>query len=106
MNQTLNSQLSTGPSVPGDVQVQLTPGRSLDLAVYWQSVHGADTYTAVSSTGQNCSSSDLYCIISPLNCSQNHTITLVASNQAGTSDPSNPEDLLTCIFYSHMNAHT
>ncbi|XDV27992.1 hypothetical protein PO909_031420 [Leuciscus waleckii] len=85
----------TRPSVPGDVLVQLTPGRSLDLAVYWQAVRGADTYTAVSSTGQNCSSSDLYCIISPLNCSQNHTITLVASNQAGTSDPSNPEDLLT-----------
>ncbi|KAK9980103.1 hypothetical protein ABG768_013500 [Culter alburnus] len=85
----------TRPPVPGDVQVQLTPGRSIDLAVYWQSVRGADEYIAVSSTGQNCSSSVLYCIISPLSCSQNHSIIVVASNEAGTSDPSNPEDLLT-----------
>ncbi|XP_067309402.1 fibronectin type III domain-containing protein 7 [Pseudorasbora parva] len=85
----------TRPPVPGDVQVQLTPGRSIDLVVNWQSVHGANTYIALSSTGQNCSSSDLYCIISPLSCSQNHSITVVASNQAGISDPSHPEDLLT-----------
>ncbi|XP_051557588.1 fibronectin type III domain-containing protein 7-like [Myxocyprinus asiaticus] len=85
----------TRPPVPGDVQVQLTPGRSIGLEVYWQLVHGADSYFAVSSAGENCSSSDAFCIISPLNCSQNHTITVTASNQAGPSDPSAPEDLLT-----------
>ncbi|TRY81827.1 hypothetical protein DNTS_000530, partial [Danionella cerebrum] len=73
----------TRPPVPGDVQVQLSPSRSIDLAVFWQSVRGADSYIAVSSTGQNCSSSDLYCIISPLSCGQNHTITVVAQNTAG-----------------------
>ncbi|XP_050948089.1 LOW QUALITY PROTEIN: fibronectin type III domain-containing protein 7 [Labeo rohita] len=86
----------TRPPVPGDVQVQLTPGRSIDLAVFWQIVRGADTYTAVSSMGQNCSSSlDAYCIISPLSCSQNHTITVTAENEAGPSEPSAPQDLLT-----------
>nr|XP_021323692.1 fibronectin type III domain-containing protein 7 isoform X1 [Danio rerio] len=86
----------TRPPVPGDVQVQLTPGRSIDLAVYWQSVRGADGYIAVSSTGQNCSSNEeVYCIISPLSCSQNHSITVVAQNAAGYSDPSQPQDLLT-----------
>ncbi|XP_016121672.1 fibronectin type III domain-containing protein 7-like, partial [Sinocyclocheilus grahami] len=84
------------PTVPGDVQVQLAPGRSIDLAVYWQVVRGADAYTAVSSTGQNCSSSlGTYCIISPLSCSQNHTISVTAQNEAGPSEPSAPQDLLT-----------
>lgn len=98
---------STGPPVPGEVQVQLTPGRSIDLAVNWQVVRGADGYTAVSSTGQNCSSSlGTYCIISPLSCSQNHTITVTAENEAGPSEPSAPQDLLTCRFYSHTHTHT
>ncbi|KAK2900553.1 hypothetical protein Q8A67_008668 [Cirrhinus molitorella] len=86
----------TRPPVPGDVQIQLTPGRSIDLGVYWQIVRGADGYTAVSSLGQNCSStSEPYCIISPLSCSQNHTITVTAENAAGPSEPSAPQDLLT-----------
>ncbi len=97
---------STGPPVPGEVQVQLTPGRSIDLAVNWQVVRGADGYTAVSSTGQNCSSSlGTYCIISPLSCSQNHTITVTAENEAGPSEPSAPQDLLTCRFYSHTHTY-
>ncbi len=98
---------STGPAVPGEVQAQLTPGRSNDLVVIWQVVRGADGYTAVSSTGQNCSSSlGTYCLISPLSCSQNHTITVTAENKAGSSEPSAPQDLLTCRFYSHTHTQT
>ncbi|XP_055057194.2 fibronectin type III domain-containing protein 7 [Misgurnus anguillicaudatus] len=85
----------TRPPVPGAVQVQLMQGRSVGLEVFWQLVRGANFYFALSSTGQNCTSLDGYCVISPLSCGQNHTITVYASNEAGLSDPSNPEDLLT-----------
>ncbi|XP_036412617.1 fibronectin type III domain-containing protein 7 [Colossoma macropomum] len=86
----------TRPPVPADVQVLLTPSRSLGLAVYWQAVRGADLYYATSSTGQNCTASgESFCIISPLNCSENHLVTVTAQNQAGPSSPSQPEDLLT-----------
>ncbi|KAI7809502.1 fibronectin type III domain-containing protein 7 [Triplophysa rosa] len=85
----------TRPPVPGAVLVQLMPGRSVGLEVFWMQVQGADSYIALSSTGQNCSSLDAYCVISPLSCGQNHTVTVTASNEAGPSEPSNPEDLLT-----------
>ncbi|XP_017578738.2 fibronectin type III domain-containing protein 7 [Pygocentrus nattereri] len=86
----------TRPSVPGDVQVLPTLSRTLGLAVYWQAVRGADLYYAVSSTGQNCSAfKESSCIISPLNCSENHTVTVTAQNEAGPSSPSQPEEMLT-----------
>ncbi|XP_072525244.1 fibronectin type III domain-containing protein 7 [Salminus brasiliensis] len=86
----------TRPPVPGDVQVSLTLGRSLGLAVYWQAVRGADLYYAQSSTGQNCTSSgETFCVISPLNCSEDHMVIVTAQNEAGPSSPSQPEALLT-----------
>ncbi|XP_066511250.1 fibronectin type III domain-containing protein 7-like [Hoplias malabaricus] len=86
----------TRPSVPEDVQVSLSLTRSLGLVVYWQPVRGADIYYAESILGQNCTSyGDPFCIISPLNCSENHLVTVTAQNQAGPSSPSEPGDLLT-----------
>ncbi|XP_030629000.1 fibronectin type III domain-containing protein 7 [Chanos chanos] len=86
----------TRPPIPAEVQISLMPGRSLGLVVFWGSVRGADGYVAQSSNGQNCSSTmETYCVISPLGCGQNHTITVTAENQAGPSEPSTPEDQLT-----------
>ncbi|KAI4885461.1 hypothetical protein NFI96_014413, partial [Prochilodus magdalenae] len=97
----------TRPPVPGDVQVSLSLSRSLELYVYWQAVRGADLYYAVSSNGQNCTASgEMYCIISPLNCSENHMVTVTAQNEAGPSSPSQPEALLTCTCYTNTHKHT
>uniref|UniRef100_A0A3B1J6D9 Fibronectin type-III domain-containing protein n=1 Tax=Astyanax mexicanus TaxID=7994 RepID=A0A3B1J6D9_ASTMX len=84
------------PPVPGDVQVSLTL-RSMGMAVYWQPVRGADLYYAQSSIGQNCTSTngEPYCIISPLNCSENHLVVVTALNEAGPSTPSQPEAQIT-----------
>ena len=87
-----------GPPTPGLVQVMLTVDGSQDMAVHWESVHGADRYLALSTTGQNCTSSDSYCVISPLSCGQNHSISVTALNRAGPSSLSQPEDFLTCKY--------
>ncbi|KAM9458968.1 fibronectin type III domain-containing protein 7-like [Salvelinus alpinus] len=85
----------TRPLSPEAVQVFLTQTRSGGLAVYWQMVHGADVYLARTSTGQNCSASERFCMISPLSCGQNHSVTVTAENSAGTSNPSDPEEFIT-----------
>ncbi|CAB1317135.1 unnamed protein product [Coregonus sp. 'balchen'] len=85
----------TRPLSPEAIQVLLTQGRSVELSVYWQTVRGVDDYLARTSTGQNCSASERYCIISPLRCGQNHSVTVTAENSAGRSDPSDPEDFIT-----------
>ncbi|XP_034153636.1 fibronectin type III domain-containing protein 7 isoform X2 [Pangasianodon hypophthalmus] len=86
----------TRPPVPAGVQVSLTLERIMGLAVYWEAVRGASLYFALSSMGQNCTSmGDPFCIISPIGCSENHTLTVMAENQAGPSSPSQPKDLLT-----------
>ncbi|KAF4076633.1 hypothetical protein AMELA_G00217260 [Ameiurus melas] len=86
----------TRPPVPAGVQVLLTLERIMGLAVYWDAVRGAKLYFALSSMGQNCTSTgDPFCIISPIGCSENHTLTVMAENQAGPSSPSHPQDLLT-----------
>ncbi|KAJ8384528.1 hypothetical protein AAFF_G00204430 [Aldrovandia affinis] len=85
----------TCPPTPGSVQVTLTADGSHDMTVHWEAVHGADRYLALSTTGQKCTSSDTHCVISPLSCGQNHSITVTAINQAGPSGPSQPEDFLT-----------
>ncbi|XP_026998952.2 fibronectin type III domain-containing protein 7 [Tachysurus fulvidraco] len=86
----------TRPPVPAGVQVSLTMERIIGLAVYWEAVRGASVYFALSSLGQNCTSmGEPFCIISPIGCSENHTLTVMAENQAGPSSPSKPQDLLT-----------
>ncbi|XP_062338320.1 fibronectin type III domain-containing protein 7 [Osmerus eperlanus] len=88
----------TRPPTPDPIQVQLTQsqGRSVGMVVYWSMVRGAEDYIARSTTGQNCSSSvDSYCVIDPVVCGQNHTVTVTAENKAGPSDPSQPQDVST-----------
>lgn len=81
----------------------MTQGRSLEVAVYWLSVQGAENYIAVTSSGQNCSSASLtYCFITPVECGQNHSISVIAYNSAGPSSPSQPAEYITCRFIVHV----
>ena len=69
----------------------------MGMVVYWSMVRGAEDYYARSTTGQNCSSSaDSFCIIDPVVCGQNYTVTVTAENTAGPSDPSQPQNVSTC----------
>jgi len=64
---------------------------------------GADSYVALSSTGQNCTATvDSYCIISPMDCGQNLSITVIAKNIAGPSTPSDSEEFITCEHLFHI----
>lgn len=100
-----------GPPVPAGVQVSLTLERTMGLAVYWEAVRGASLYFALSSMGQNCTTmGDPFCIISPIGCSENHTLIVMAENQAGPSSPSHPQDQLTCMhknieYIKHTKLH-
>ncbi|KAM4605287.1 fibronectin type III domain-containing protein 7 [Polymixia lowei] len=86
----------TRPPSPGGVHVILTQGRSLGIAVYWHAIMGADGYIAHSSNGQNCTATgENTCVISPLDCGQNQSVSVTARNQAGLSEPSLPEDYIT-----------
>ncbi|XP_036939119.1 fibronectin type III domain-containing protein 7 [Acanthopagrus latus] len=86
----------TRPPSPDVTYIQLSPGRSLALSVYWGPVQGADSYVAWTSNGQNCSSTgQSYCFISPVECGQNLSIAVTAYNRAGPSSPSDPEDYIT-----------
>ncbi|KAJ8011602.1 hypothetical protein DPEC_G00059960 [Dallia pectoralis] len=85
----------TRPPSPVDIQVSVNQGRSGGLTVYWQLVHGADVYIVRATSGQNCSASETTCIISPLLCGQNHSVTVTAVNSAGPSNPSGPENFMT-----------
>ncbi|XP_028832145.1 fibronectin type III domain-containing protein 7 isoform X2 [Denticeps clupeoides] len=86
----------TRPPIPVEIHVTLSPTRTIGMAVSWGMVRGADYYVASTSIGHNCTSNvELYCTISTLNCSQIHYVTVIASNQAGPSGPSSPQEFLT-----------
>ncbi|XP_046733071.1 fibronectin type III domain-containing protein 7 [Silurus meridionalis] len=92
----INIYQITRPPVPAGVQVSLTLKRIIGLIVYWEVVRSASLYFVLSSMGQNCTSmGDPFCIITSIGCSENHTLTVMAENQAGPSSPSQPQDLLT-----------
>ncbi|KAJ8390469.1 hypothetical protein AAFF_G00104040 [Aldrovandia affinis] len=87
----------TRPTTPDGVYVGIPwPGRTTGMEVTWYGVNGAESYYALSSNGQNCTTNiATYCIISPLECGENYTVTVTAINQAGSSDPSPPEEFLS-----------
>ncbi|XP_028296655.1 fibronectin type III domain-containing protein 7 [Gouania willdenowi] len=85
----------TRPQTPDVTLVRVTQGRSLSISVYWVPVQGATYYLASTSNGLNCSTDSNYCYIIPVECGQNHTVTLEAFNNAGPSSPSPPADYKT-----------
>uniref|UniRef100_A0A3Q3S228 Fibronectin type III domain containing 7a n=1 Tax=Mastacembelus armatus TaxID=205130 RepID=A0A3Q3S228_9TELE len=88
----------TRPPSPDVITVQVTPGRSLGIAVYWLPVQGAENYIAWFSNGQNCTSEvNTYCYI-PVECGQNRSVSVIAYNNAGPSNPSQPAEYFTCGY--------
>ncbi|XP_042285117.1 fibronectin type III domain-containing protein 7 [Thunnus maccoyii] len=86
----------TRPPSPDVTHIQVTQGRSLGIAVYWVKVQGAETYVALTSNSQNCSTMGIsYCSIFPVECGQNHSVSVTAYNSAGPSSPSQPADYIT-----------
>ncbi|KAM3605413.1 uncharacterized protein V6R79_025478 [Siganus canaliculatus] len=88
----------TRPASPDVTHIQLNQGRSLEMAVYWGPVQGAESYVAWTTNGQNCTStaqSHPHCYITPVECGQNQSVFVVASNRAGPSSPSQPADYIT-----------
>ncbi|XP_045907964.1 fibronectin type III domain-containing protein 7 [Micropterus dolomieu] len=86
----------TRPGSPDVTLVQVTQGRSLGVAVYWELAQGADNYIAWTTNGQNCTSAaNSNCFIAPVECGQNHSVSVIAFNQAGPSRPSQPIDYIT-----------
>ncbi|XP_029110681.1 fibronectin type III domain-containing protein 7 [Scleropages formosus] len=85
----------TRPSIPVITQIMLSSVDPQVLFVNFTLVRGANHYQALSSTGQTCTSTDSPCTISPVSCGQTHTISVNAFNEAGPSDPSNPESFIT-----------
>lgn len=84
------------------IDVQVTQGRSLGIAVYWVQVQGAETYIAWTSNGRNCTSLDNgYCYITPVECGQNRSVSVTAYNAAGPSSPSQPATYITCGYKTH-----
>lgn len=95
-----------GPPSPDVTHVQVTQGRSLGIAVYWVSVQGAENYMAWTTNGQNCTSTaNSYCYITPVECGQNHSVSVTAYNKAGPSSPSQPADYITCGYIAHNPSH-
>ncbi|XP_070775657.1 fibronectin type III domain-containing protein 7-like [Enoplosus armatus] len=86
----------TRPPSPDVTHVTVTQGRSLGIAVYWASAQGAENYIAFTTNGQNCTSTaNSYCYITPVECGQNHSVSVIAYNKAGPSSPSQPADYIT-----------
>ncbi|XP_063058173.1 fibronectin type III domain-containing protein 7-like [Engraulis encrasicolus] len=77
----------TRPAQPVDFQLSVG-WDPLSLVVTWAETQGATEYTALSSTGLECSSAGSSCSLTPLYCGESMTVTLTASNQAGPSLPS------------------
>lgn len=93
-----------GPSSPDVTSVEVSLGRSLGITVYWIYVQGATNYLAWTSNGQNCSTESTYCFINPQECGQNHTVTVIAYNNAGPSSPSQPTNYITCGFHTQTQS--
>ncbi|KAK1164001.1 fibronectin type III domain-containing protein 7-like [Acipenser oxyrinchus oxyrinchus] len=84
----------TRPAVLSSVKLTMI-SRSLGVDVSWSLVEGAEIYTVLGSSRLNCTSVFSSCTISPLECGNNYSVIVVASNKAGPSSPSEPANFLT-----------
>ncbi|XP_041125909.1 fibronectin type III domain-containing protein 7-like [Polyodon spathula] len=84
----------TRPAVPSSVELSMID-RSMGVDVSWSLVEGAEIYTVLGSSRLNCTSVFSSCSISPLDCGNNYSVSVVASNKAGPSSPSEPANFLT-----------
>ncbi|XP_041064690.1 fibronectin type III domain-containing protein 7-like [Carcharodon carcharias] len=90
----------TRPHAPQSVRAFLTSASmstSLGCVVTWNASEGSTYYIAVPigksrNLVQNCTSRFTSCIISPIQCGIQHNVTVIAYNEAGASDASNPSE--------------
>ncbi|XP_067845840.1 fibronectin type III domain-containing protein 7-like [Heptranchias perlo] len=88
----------TRPLAPQSVRAVLTSdsmGTFLEVVVTWNASEGSTYYIASPieksrKVVQNCTSRSTSCIISPIQCGIQYNVTVVAFNEAGSSDPANP----------------
>nr|XP_020640286.1 fibronectin type III domain-containing protein 7 isoform X3 [Pogona vitticeps] len=79
----------TRPQAPADVQVVFDSG-ALKATVSCMSSEGASSYTIATFSGTsklNCSTTFTSCTISSLECGAEYSLSVVASNEAGSSKP-------------------
>lgn len=63
-------------------------------------------YVALTSNSQNCTTVGIsYCSIFPVECGQNHSVSVTAYNSAGPSSPSQPADYITCGSITHKHSN-
>lgn len=90
---------TTRPPAPSSVNVSMVmTNGGAGLSVSWelgQAVHGSVYYHAISDQGPTCNSSSSPCVLSAVGCGEMHTIQVVASNEAGPSQPSSPVTFIT-----------
>lgn len=90
---------SAGPGSPNVAHIALSSGRTFGVFVYWIPVQGGDTYVVWISDGENCTAtSESFCSIDPVECGESYTVSIVASNNAGSSEPSVPTQFVTCGY--------
>ncbi|XP_070701762.1 fibronectin type III domain-containing protein 7 [Pempheris klunzingeri] len=85
----------TRPPAPNVTDVLVKSGRTLGITVYWLRAQGAESYKATTTNGQRCSTDKRFCFIDPVECGQNHSVTVIAYNEGGPSSPSEPVDYIT-----------
>nr|XP_055057047.1 uncharacterized protein LOC129441425 [Misgurnus anguillicaudatus] len=98
-------QIQTAPCTPQNVSANVNSS-SNTATVTWGSSQGAVLYsvTASSVNGQsiNCTSGSTSCVLSPLACGQQYTITMRAVGTNYSSEPSTPVQIQTgsfCVIY-------
>ncbi|XP_068394196.1 fibronectin type III domain-containing protein 7 [Eschrichtius robustus] len=77
----------TGPRAPANIQVSFDSG-SLKASVSWAPTEGAFNYTVMAlsdSSRLSCSTTFSSCTISPLQCGTEYLISVLATNDAGSS---------------------
>lgn len=87
-------QITRSPT-PQSVAVVVTSTPEAGIVVSWDAAQGAEQYVAWSSTGHNCSSSTNSCTLIPLICGETKSVTVTAVNQAGSSIPSYPVQIIS-----------
>ncbi|XP_072919519.1 fibronectin type III domain-containing protein 7 [Hemitrygon akajei] len=99
----------TRPLAPKAVRAILTIdslSKSLGVMVTWNASEGSTTYVAVPieksrKVVQNCTSKSTSCVISPIQCSIQYNVTVVAFNEAGPSDPARPTEFTSVPCSPH-----
>ncbi|XP_043080820.1 fibronectin type III domain-containing protein 7-like [Puntigrus tetrazona] len=87
-------QITRSPT-PQSIALVVTSTPDAGIVVSWDPAQGAEQYVASSLNGHNCSSSTNSCVLIPLSCGETNSVTVTAVNQAGSSVPSYPVQIIS-----------